>query len=84
MLMQAFLNPFYEVAIVGKDVNEKKQALSEHYHPNAIFVPSKVRSLLPLLENKFVEDRTLIYVCENKTCKQPTEDTAQAIALLDA
>jgi uncharacterized protein YyaL (SSP411 family) len=82
MLMQCFLNPFYEVAIVGKDVDEKRKGLSEHYLPNAIFVSSKDRSALPLLENKFVEGKTMIYVCENKTCKQPTEDTDQAITLL--
>lgn len=82
MLMQCFLNPFYEVAIVGKDVDEKRKALSEHYIPSAIFVLSETASKLPLLENKYVEGKTLIYVCENKTCKQPTENISEALSLL--
>ncbi len=81
-LMQYFLNPFYEIAIVGKDVDEKRNSLAEHYIPNAIFVGSKVSSKLPLLENKFVEGKTLIYVCESKTCKLPTENTEEALKQL--
>lgn len=93
MLMQHFLYPFYEVAIVGKDVDEKRKALSEHYLPNTIFVgmqspppaPPKGERLemnatmIPLLENKFVDGRTLIYICENRTCRQPTESTVEAL-----
>lgn len=80
MLMQHFLNPFYEVAIVGKDVDEKRRFLSKHYLPNAIFVMSESASVLPLLENRFVEGKTMIYVCENKTCKLPTENTEDALS----
>jgi hypothetical protein len=100
MLMQCFLNPFYEIAIVGKDVDEKRKSLSEHYLPNAIFVgrttsptgpppaPPKGESretgvmAIPLLENKFVEGKTLIYICENKTCQKPIENIKEAITLL--
>jgi len=82
MLMQCFLNPFYEVAIVGNSVDEKRKELSEHFIPNAIFVGTKAQSKLSLLQDKFVEGKTLIYVCENKTCKLPTENISEAIQLL--
>jgi uncharacterized protein YyaL (SSP411 family) len=92
MLMQFFLNPFYEIAIVGKDVDEKRKEFSEHYIPNAIFVGSAISPLslgreergevLPLLENKSVEGKTYIYVCENKTCKIPTENMDEALKQL--
>lgn len=79
MLMQNFIYPFYEIAIVGKDVDEKRKTFSEHYIPNAIFVGAKSSSKLPLLENKFVEGKTLIFVCENKTCKLPAENISDAL-----
>ena len=88
MLMQHFLYPFYEIAIVGNSVDEKRKQLSEHYIPNAIFVGTsspvllleeKGAMMIPLLENKFVDGKTLIYVCENKTCRQPTENIEEAL-----
>lgn len=79
MLMQHFLNPFYEVAIVGKDVNEKRKSLSGRYIPNAIFVGSTSGSTLPFLENRLVEGKTLIYVCENRTCKLPAENIEEVL-----
>jgi len=89
MLMLCFLNPFYEIAIVGKDVDEKRKSFSQHYVPNAIFVGAasspallpkeKGGTAVPLLKDKFVEGKTLIYVCENKTCKLPTENIEEAI-----
>jgi hypothetical protein len=33
---------------------------------------------IPLLKNKWVEGKTLIYICENKTCKTPTESIEEA------
>jgi uncharacterized protein YyaL (SSP411 family) len=34
---------------------------------------------LPLLENKLPADKTLIYVCTNKVCKLPVEETGRAL-----
>jgi uncharacterized protein YyaL (SSP411 family) len=82
MLAQHFIYPFYEIAIVGNSVDEKKKELSEHFIPNAIFVGSKNESKLPLLQNKFAEGKTLIYICKNKTCKLPTENISEAIQSL--
>ena len=79
MLMQHFIYPFHEVAIVGNFVDEKRKQLSEHFTPNAIFVGSKGQGKLSLLQDKIVEGKTLIYVCENKTCKLPTENTSEAV-----
>jgi len=82
MLAQHFVYPFYEMAIVGNSVDEKQKELSEHFIPNAIFVGSKGESKLPLLENKFVEGKTFIYICRDKTCKLPTENTEEALKQL--
>ena len=82
MLMLHFASPFYEVAIVGKDVDEIKRALEKHYLPNVIFAGSQTTSTLPLLLNRYKEDKTLIYVCENSTCKLPVETVEEALYLL--
>jgi len=75
-----FSEPFYEVAIVGKSVNEKKKAFDKHYLPNVIFAGTTAdKTELPLLKNRFAADKTLIYVCVNKTCKQPVEEAEEAL-----
>jgi uncharacterized protein YyaL (SSP411 family) len=82
MLLLNFSQPFYEVAIVGKAVDEKRKALNKHYIPNKIFAGSATESNLPLLKNRFMEQETLIYVCENKTCLAPVKTTDEALRQL--
>ena len=79
ILQLYFTQPFYQLVIVGNSVEEKRQELSKHYLPNMIFAGSKLDSNLTLLKNKYSEGRTLIYVCENKTCKNPTENIREAL-----
>lgn len=78
MLLLNFSQPFYEVAIVGKSVDEKRKSLNKHYFPNRIFAGSAISSSLPLLKNRYVKDETLIYVCQNKTCLQPVKEIEDA------
>lgn len=82
-LYMDLLNDKAEVCIVGKDVNEKILALYNYYLPNTIFVVSASASELELLDNHFVEGKTLIYVCKNKTCKLPTEQTEEAVKQIE-
>jgi len=82
MLLLYFVSPFHEVAIVGKDVNEKRAAFDKYSLPNVIFAGSPHASSLPLLENRYVKDKTLIYVCENSTCKSPVENVEEALSLI--
>ena len=37
---------------------------------------------MPLLEGKFIEGQTMIYVCENKVCQLPTADIMKAQQLM--
>lgn len=79
MLLLNLTQPFYEIAIVGKSVDEKRKAFNKHYLPNVIFAGSANESLLPLLKNRTLEGQTFIYVCTNKACLQPVTETEQAI-----
>ena len=71
--------PFYEVAFVGSEANELAARLF-HQHPlaNTILLGARKDSDLELLENKYVEGRTLIYVCLDKMCKLPVTDADRA------
>ncbi len=83
MLQLHFVFPFREIAIVGKSVDKTKAMFREHYHPNQIFAGTAGPSELPLLQNRFVEDKTLIYVCENNTCELPEENAVSVIRRLE-
>jgi uncharacterized protein YyaL (SSP411 family) len=73
------LFPFKEIAIVGNNVNEKLLSLYKEGITNAILAVSVGDSDLPLMLNRFDERKTLIYVCENRTCKQPVESVDEAL-----
>lgn len=81
-LMLWNVHPFYEIAICGTDAQIKRKEFERIYFPNKIFIGSAKDSKLPLLENKFVEGKTMIYVCQNKVCQLPVTDTAEALKQL--
>ena len=73
-----YANPYYEVAISGPEAKAKLKELDRSYLPNIIISGSNKNSDLPLLQNKFIEDETFIYVCVNGTCKLPVTNTDKA------
>ena len=78
-LMTNFTKPYYEVAVVGKNANTVAKKLYSNYLPNILISASDKESEIPLLEYKYLEDKTLIYVCVNGTCKLPLADVSKAI-----
>jgi len=79
ILMLNYIMPFYEIAVVGERLRERKKELLENYIPNAVISGCEVSSELPLLKDKGSKNKTLIYVCKNKACKLPVEDVAGAL-----
>ena len=71
--------PFHEVAMVGADASTRRTELMAQYLPNKLLIGSRGESALPLLEGKFVEGETMIYVCENRVCQLPVTSTEEAI-----
>ena len=78
-VMTNFTKPYYEVAVVGKNANAVAKKLYSNYLPNILISASDKESEIPLLEYKYLEDKTLIYVCVNGTCKLPLADVSKAI-----
>ena len=82
LLMDHTVAP-YEVAIVGKDALSKRSEMVENYLGNSILLGSENDEDLDLLKGKLQEDYTMIYVCQNKSCKLPLEDSQRAVKLVD-
>ena len=82
MLMLQQVNPFYEIAIVGKNAHDKRVEFNKHYIPNKLIVGSIKESKLPLLELKHINGSTMIYVCYNKSCQKPVEKVNDALQQL--
>jgi uncharacterized protein len=67
-----------EVVIIGPEAKSKNVELHKNYYPQAVFMGSTGDENLPLLEGKKSGNKTLIYVCTNKTCKRPLEEPSDA------
>ncbi len=74
--------PFHEIVISGPHSNLKRKELQTHYLPNVLYAGSAVESTMPLLQHRTNHETTLIYVCENKTCKIPVESVSTALEQL--
>jgi hypothetical protein len=82
ILMIYNVDNFYDVVIAGEDAIPRKRDLERFYHPSKLLLGAKVKSDLPLLKGRFVEGKTMIYVCSNSECKKPTEFVDEAVGLL--
>jgi len=74
-----YSNPYYEVAISGSNAMEKLNEVNHYYLPNILIAGSTRDSELPIMESRFIEDATYIYVCVNGACKLPVESTKKAV-----
>jgi len=78
-LMQHIAQPPYEVAIVGPNAKQLRKEMDQYFLPNVILLGGETEGKLPLLEYKLIEGKTMIYVCQNKTCKFPVETVEEAL-----
>lgn len=81
-LMLNYVFPYYEVAIVGNDVFSKLTELNTSYIPNKLIAGSNKENSSPLLKNRYQENKTLIYVCVDNSCKLPVSEVEMALRLI--
>ena len=79
LVMALQLKDPYEVAIVGDHWETKSHELQKNYLPNTVFLGGNNEGSIALLQNKLIKGKTMIYVCENKTCQQPVEEVNAAL-----
>ena len=72
-LLQQQAFPFYEIVVVGDNAKNIVAEMNKFYLVNSILVGSTVESEISLFKDRFVEDETFIYVCQNNTCKLPVK-----------
>lgn len=68
-----------ELAICGENAMDYLAEINRKYLPNLIIAGTTKESKLPFLANRFVENQTLFYLCQNKTCDIPTSDLQKII-----
>jgi len=81
-LMCDFSGDFYEIAISGKGSKKKIKELNENYIPNKLIAGSTKKSNIPLMEGRFNENETLIYICVDGACQLPESEIKNALEQL--
>lgn len=72
----------FEVAVVGSEAVRLSLLLQRDYHPLAVYLGGEEEEL-PLLENKRIEGKSIIYVCRDRICKLPVQSVAAARSQLN-
>ena len=70
---------FYEIAVIGPNAKSITDEITKNFTPNTIVVQSNIESKIPLFIDRFFEDETYIYVCQNKTCQRPETNIKLAL-----
>jgi uncharacterized protein YyaL (SSP411 family) len=74
--------PYYEIAVVGKNAEAIKSELLSVGLTNALIVGTSKKSDRPIFKNRFVKGKTLIYVCQKGVCSAPVELAADVLKLM--
>ena len=68
-----------ELAICSEKALDYLKQINSWYSPNLIVAGTDKASELPFLANRFIENQTLFYWCQNKACDLPTADFQEII-----
>lgn len=61
-----------ELAVCGSKAEEYMKKINGNFWPNVIKAGSTSDSKLPFLANRYIENQTLFYLCQNKSCELPS------------
>jgi len=81
-LMIKMTEPFFEVAITGDNAEHTFNEMQDDFYPNVLWAFSKNGSEVPILKDRFIETKTLIYVCRGGVCQLPIESVPKAIEMI--
>lgn len=71
--------PGFTVAVAGPDCIEKAAAMMKRHRPLVFYCGSVLPSEIPVLQNRFAGEETVIYVCSGSECKLPTGSVDEAL-----
>jgi uncharacterized protein len=72
----------YVIAVVGQDSAALVRKLLAANKSGALIFGSRTDSKLPYFENRFVEGKTMIYICSGSFCMAPVETLEEALMLI--
>lgn len=68
-----------ELAVCGEDALTAVKEVNKHYLPHVITVGSSKQSVVPFLQERFVKEALMFYVCQNKACNLPKSSITEVI-----
>ena len=72
----------YQIVIIGENAKALHQQF-KGYIPNAVFAVSEEgNNNFSLFEGRYVEGKTLIYICHNTTCQLPVDSVEEAMKFI--
>lgn len=83
MAMEAAV-PCYEVVITGPKAQELRRSVAAAYQPFSLMMGTEGEANLPLVHERVSEEKTLIHVCVDKTCRLPVATAEEALQQLSS
>ena len=81
MLLGKLTHPTYEVAILGENFLSVSHEMQKKYLPVSIFAGG-INENLPILKQRLISNKTVIYVCQNKSCNLPVYSANEALEMM--
>ncbi|PZP40822.1 MAG: hypothetical protein DI598_18995 [Pseudopedobacter saltans] len=82
ILLQQMVHGFKEIAIVGSNYKLELENVNSIYLPDKLTISAEADFELPLLQNRYQHNKTLIYLCKDYSCQQPVESIEELQNLL--
>ena len=82
LLLMRFTSPSQEVVVMGENAADYVKELQYDWSFNTIYAGGVKETKNPLTKDRYVEGKTLIYVCENQVCQYPVATVNEAKKLI--
>lgn len=82
VLLMRMVYPSYVTAITGGEAMEKRRDFLSRFLPHVSFAGSTEPSTLPVLKGRHKTNHTFIYVCRERECLLPTNESNKALEML--
>ena len=72
------IHPHFEVVVAGPSASTILKNAMREYLPHVMFAGTDKKSSLPLLRDRYDNNKTRIFVCQENICHQPLEELQDA------
>lgn len=83
LLVQKLVYPFAEVVCTGSNAKDFKSELLNRKQWHNLLVYSNTSVNIPLFANRFLEDKSAIFVCQHQACLAPAYNVDDAVKLIE-